>query len=106
MRPPHQQSAATTPALRGPTRSSQPPQMAAEVPSSTKNSVYIQPRSNWVQSQLVVKSACPVMISLPPKVVASPGQTRSEEHTSALQSLMRISYAVFRLKKKIYYIKS
>src|SRR3546814_5845901 len=27
---------------------------------------------------------------------------RSEEHTSELQSLMRISYAVFRLKKKIY----
>src|SRR3546814_1499544 len=26
---------------------------------------------------------------------------RSEEHTSALQSLMRISYAVFCLKKKI-----
>src|SRR3546814_10372060 len=31
---------------------------------------------------------------------------RSEEHTSELQSLMRISYAVFCLKKKIYtYIK-
>src|SRR3546814_1855247 len=28
------------------------------------------------------------------------GFTRSEEHTSALQSLIRISYAVFRLKKK------
>src|SRR3546814_8793459 len=28
---------------------------------------------------------------------------RSEEHTSELQSLMRISYAVFCLKKKIYY---
>src|SRR3546814_7630813 len=28
------------------------------------------------------------------------GQERSEEHTSELQSLMRISYAVFRLKKK------
>src|SRR3546814_9288396 len=27
--------------------------------------------------------------------------SRSEEHTSELQSLMRISYAVFRLKKKI-----
>src|SRR3546814_9302845 len=27
------------------------------------------------------------------------GQTRSEEHTSELQSLMRISYAVFCLKK-------
>src|SRR3546814_8019977 len=29
-----------------------------------------------------------------------PGVARSEEHTSELQSLMRISYAVFRLKKK------
>src|SRR3546814_3159566 len=28
------------------------------------------------------------------------GKARSEEHTSALQSLMRISYAVFCLKKK------
>src|SRR3546814_10338740 len=28
------------------------------------------------------------------------GQFRSEEHTSELQSLMRISYAVFCLKKK------
>src|SRR3546814_10821831 len=31
----------------------------------------------------------------------SPGMARSEEHTSELQSLMRISYAVFCLKKKI-----
>src|SRR3546814_4531238 len=31
---------------------------------------------------------------------------RSEEHTSELQSLMRISYAVFCLKKKKYKIKS
>src|SRR3546814_2622886 len=29
-----------------------------------------------------------------------PRQARSEEHTSELQSLMRISYAVFCLKKK------
>src|SRR3546814_7310279 len=29
------------------------------------------------------------------------GPSRSEEHTSELQSLMRISYAVFCLKKKI-----
>src|SRR3546814_6061857 len=29
------------------------------------------------------------------------GQQRSEEHTSELQSLMRISYAVFCLKQKI-----
>src|SRR3546814_8198062 len=30
------------------------------------------------------------------------GPARSEEHTSELQSLMRISYAVFCLKKNIY----
>src|SRR3546814_4952712 len=30
--------------------------------------------------------------------------SRSEEHTSELQSLMRISYAVFCLKKKTHYI--
>ena len=54
--PPHQQQAATTPALRGPARSSQPPQIAAEEPSSTKKSVYIQPRSATRQSQLLVKS--------------------------------------------------
>src|SRR3546814_5115396 len=32
--------------------------------------------------------------------------TRSEEHTSELQSLMRISYAVFCLKKKKHYQQS
>src|SRR3546814_8051308 len=31
-----------------------------------------------------------------------PGRERSEEHTSELQSLMRISYAVFCLKNKIH----
>src|SRR3546814_8994679 len=35
-----------------------------------------------------------------------PPQVRSEEHTSELQSLMRISYAVFCLKKKTTKIKS
>src|SRR3546814_2541022 len=34
-------------------------------------------------------------------VVLGNAITRSEEHTSELQSLMRISYAVFCLKKKI-----
>src|SRR3546814_2665740 len=33
-------------------------------------------------------------------IVAGTLATRSEEHTSELQSLMRISYAVFCLKKK------
>src|SRR3546814_3326436 len=34
------------------------------------------------------------------KIRAAADQARSEEHTSELQSLMRISYAVFCLKKK------
>src|SRR3546814_6791380 len=40
----------------------------------------------------------PVMVGTSEKVRQSSG--RSEEHTSELQSLMRISYAVFCLKKK------
>src|SRR3546814_4726078 len=33
-------------------------------------------------------------------IASRPDRTRSEEHTSELQSLMRIPYAVFCLKKK------
>src|SRR3546814_8221416 len=36
----------------------------------------------------------------PPVLIAGSKVGRSEEHTSELQSLMRISYAVFCLKKK------
>ncbi len=39
--------------MRGPARSSQPPQIAAEQPSSTKNSVYIHCNSLIFQSQVV-----------------------------------------------------
>ncbi len=52
--PPAQQQAATTPALRGPTCSSQPPHSAAEQPRITKNSVYIQPSVETCQSHDVV----------------------------------------------------
>src|SRR3546814_3169114 len=37
---------------------------------------------------------------MPVAILANNGILRSEEHTSELQSLMRISYAVFCLKKK------
>src|SRR3546814_1252457 len=40
------------------------------------------------------RSSC-IEAPMPPKAIS-----RSEEHTSELQSLMRISYAVFCLKKK------
>src|SRR3546814_1000359 len=39
-------------------------------------------------------------ISTPSTAGGAPAEARSEEHTSELQSLMRISYAVFCLKKK------
>src|SRR3546814_3053585 len=41
-----------------------------------------------------------------PGMAAIRSGRRSDEHTSELQSLMRISYAVFCLKKKIYLTKS
>src|SRR3546814_4832099 len=41
-------------------------------------------------------TSCPEAASLR----TAPAASRSEEHTSELQSLMRISYAVFCLKKK------
>src|SRR3546814_2110378 len=45
-----------------------------------------------------------ILVLLAPVVGALPGPggviVRSEEHTSELQSIMRISYAVFCLKKK------
>src|SRR3546814_9010718 len=41
------------------------------------------------------------LVAFPTETVYGLGGNRSEEHTSELQSLMRISYAVFCLKKKI-----
>src|SRR3546814_2982003 len=40
----------------------------------------------------------------PAKAVSEGVSARSEEHTSELQSLMRISYAVFCLKKKTHQV--
>src|SRR3546814_2287832 len=47
-----------------------------------------------------VKSKVPAMDANPQKRGVCTRVYRSEEHTSELQSLMRISYAVFCLKKK------
>src|SRR3546814_8140753 len=40
------------------------------------------------------------IVAVGPASEIGAGEDRSEEHTSELQSLMRISYAVFSLKKK------
>src|SRR3546814_5006470 len=52
----------------------------------------------WFTSMLM-NPAMPRTVSMKN---STSGGTRSEEHTSELQSLMRISYAVFCLKKKKY----
>src|SRR3546814_3087932 len=41
------------------------------------------------------------VVFVAPQIISDLPRLRSEEHTSELQSLMRISYAVFCLKKKI-----
>src|SRR3546814_1089737 len=45
-------------------------------------------RADWLEPDLDVAAVVPLL------------RSRSEEHTSELQSLIRISYAVFCLKKK------
>src|SRR3546814_5021550 len=53
------------------------------------------------RERCLAKTRPSVRWSLPPRSPASiRALSRSEEHTSELQSLMRISYAVFCLKKK------
>src|SRR3546814_1750355 len=53
---------------------------------------------------IAIMTACIINVQNPEADFPNPKQTvnshRSEEHTSELQSLMRISYAVFCLKKK------
>src|SRR3546814_6658857 len=60
-------------------------------------------RSNMVSSNMpssIERSPrAPVLRSIARRAIAE-SASRSEEHTSELQSLMRISYAVFCLKKK------
>src|SRR3546814_4037338 len=51
--------------------------------------------ANRVTPLTVTSVMCLILLGMAPR-----GATRSEEHTSELQSLMRISYAVFCLKKK------
>src|SRR3546814_2150176 len=63
----------------------------------------IGPEGGFDEEERVAIRAHPaaVPVSLGPRILrAETAAIRSEEHTSELQSLMRISYAVFCLKKK------
>src|SRR3546814_10111731 len=53
-----------------------------------------------VAARPLARARASIQLSLPLPSSPEGRAARSEEHTSELQSLMRISYAVFRLKKK------
>src|SRR3546814_7902380 len=70
-------------------------------PSVADNFIMLKDRKEWPEPR---KPRDQLVAELNKAVNEVPGNnyefTRSEEHTSELQSLMRISYAVFCLKKK------
>src|SRR3546814_8762258 len=66
----------------------------AVIPALDVRSIYAVPRA-YHEEGLDDEVCRHFQLDAPP-----PGLARSEEHTSELQSLMRISYAVFCLKKK------
>src|SRR3546814_4533442 len=83
-----------------------------QLPVQSQSTLYAQPweAAAGVPEVVAVARACDSAgfayiavrdhVAIPAPLTAAMGATRSEEHTSELQSLMRISYAVFRLKKK------
>src|SRR3546814_2371632 len=71
--------------------------MIRRPPRSTRTDTLFPTRRSSDLSRRCASSG----LSTQTRLDRSPGSgTRSEEHTSELQSLMRISYAVFCLKKK------
>src|SRR3546814_2281738 len=73
--------------------------LAQQRPRALQRAAGIERRPAFVGVADVQVVACPVIESCT-DLRAEPAEVRSEEHTSELQSLMRISYAVFCLKKK------
>src|SRR3546814_10086235 len=81
--------------------------MDVAIPESLVSRDWPRPDSGYDLSKWVCEAGLNPLFArgLPVKVfrlgeMMPPAQGRSEEHTSELQSLMRISYAVFCLKKK------
>src|SRR3546814_1933484 len=87
--------------LESPLRSPPPRVCTARRASSQEDREVGHAQYGLVQDHFAPRQA-EAVIRLPQDVVAFGAQQeqRSEEHTSELQSLMRISYAVFCLKKK------
>src|SRR3546814_1104197 len=81
--------------------SDEPPDAVGSIPSSIRLPAVAgsrsRPRARMAAAARAASHSNPSIDDS--KVMAAPAP-RSEEHTSELQSLMRISYAVFCLKKK------
>src|SRR3546814_1883555 len=73
-------------------------QRGQRVASGTTTGASCARRGPGGATPYAVSLACPSGVTQ--SLVQAGASTRSEEHTSELQSLMRISYAVFCLKKK------
>src|SRR3546814_5701049 len=74
------------------------PEKRAEVEAGLKNVEAVDIPSKLMTGFSGRATSIKGWVALPPGY--KEGKDRSEEHTSELQSLMRISYAVFCLKKK------
>src|SRR3546814_4143922 len=72
------------------------PALLAPVLAAALHAVELEAMIDQLEAQLLGHAALQLLDVL----VAELDHLRSEEHTSELQSLMRISYAVFCLKKK------
>src|SRR3546814_4493788 len=72
------------------------------VPELRNRSAVVLRKSSIITASDTLASGISTLVSATTSGLSADGSSsRSEEHTSELQSLMRISYAVFCLKKKI-----
>src|SRR3546814_7174989 len=74
--------------------------MIRRPPRSTRTDTLFPYSTLFRSMRALAMSGLSVRTGTPTASTRSTGERRSEEHTSELQSLMRISYAVFCLKKK------
>src|SRR3546814_1008509 len=72
---------------------------ARKLPAALLTSPVSGPPSAHMRSSIASTDSADLMSHAIPTALP-PADTRTEEHTSELQSLMRISYAVFCVKKK------
>src|SRR3546814_3960533 len=79
------------------------PPKVAEAPKKAPVKIVAKPKEDPLSAVRIVRgtdaTSYEVQPDKRPALALTPPARRSEEHTSELQSLMRISYAVFCLKK-------